>query len=83
MPLYDFRCYKCHKEFEGFKRISDLNPQCKSCGGETEVVLNTKGRDWFKPHWNENIDNKPIYIESKKQYKEECQKRGLFARCLM
>mgnify|MGYP002067901107 CR=1 FL=1 len=82
MPLYDFRCRKCEKVFEGFKKWDEPTPKCK-CGGETHVLMNTKGRDWFQPHWNENIAEKPIYIESKKQYREECQKRGLMARCLL
>ena len=82
MPLYDFKCKKCDTVFEGFKKIAEPNLECE-CGGKTEVLLNTKGRDWFQAHWNENIDEKPIYIESKKQYREECQKRGLTARCLL
>lgn len=82
MPLYDFKCKRCGRIFEAFKKIADPNVPC-FCGSETDVVLNTKGRDWFQPHWNENIAEKPIYVESKKQYREECQKRGLMARCLL
>jgi putative FmdB family regulatory protein len=82
MPLYDVRCPKCEKIQEVFHKMTEEHPLCE-CGGQTEVVLNSRGRDWFTPHWNENIDEKPIYIESKKQYREECKKRGLTARCLL
>jgi putative FmdB family regulatory protein len=82
MPLYDFKCLSCHKVFEGFKKLADEMPLCR-CGGAAEIILNTKGRDWFQPHWNENLDHKPVFVESKKQYREECKKRGLTAKCLL
>jgi hypothetical protein len=53
------------------------------CGKGMSKVINSKGRDWFKPFWHEHLDSKPIYIESKKQYQEECKRRGLTARCLL
>lgn len=34
MPLYEFLCGKCGKEFEAYKRLSDENAQesCPGCG---------------------------------------------------
>jgi putative FmdB family regulatory protein len=32
MPLFDFRCRSCGKEFEALVRASDV-PQCPSCKG--------------------------------------------------
>ena len=82
MPLYDVKCERCEGVEEIFKKLDDYIPKC-ACGGVRSIVLNTKGRDWFQPHWNENLDEKPIFIETNKQYREECRKRGLTARCLL
>lgn len=82
MPLYDVKCENCEKVKEIFKKIDDPLSKCE-CGGELRILLNAKGRDWFQPHWNENLDDKPIFVESKQQYREECKKRGLTARCLL
>jgi hypothetical protein len=53
-------------------------------GGECEKCKSEKPKDGinisvFKPMWYNDIDVQPIYVESKKQLKEECKKRNLVA----
>jgi len=82
MPLYDFKCLRCGKEFEGFSKMNDrLNIQC-SCGGGTEILCSTVNKDWFRKHINEDFDGTPIEVGSKGQLKELCKKHGVYARCL-
>ena len=40
MPLYEYRCGKCRKEFEVYKRLSDDSERegCPSCGGLSRKV---------------------------------------------
>lgn len=84
MPLYDYRCKKCNRvKQDVFHHIDeDAAPFC--CGEHMSKDLGAcNKKDWFRPHWNENIDTKPIYVESKQHYKNLCKERGLVARCLM
>ena len=37
----------------------------------------------FKPLWIEHLDVKPIWVESRKQLREECEKRGAMSRWLL
>ena len=84
MPLYDFKCLECGREFEEFSKIEGrLQVVCK-CGGSTQILLSPPHRDWFRPHLNEHLDpDKSIFISSKGQYKELCKKYGVQARCLL
>jgi hypothetical protein len=36
----------------------------------------------FKEEWYEHIADHPIFIRSKKQLREECEKRGMIAKAL-
>jgi len=59
---------------------------CPVCGWWDRVCKCTKGTPSvhvWKPRYFEHLDATPIYIESKKQLKAECAKRGLKAVCLM
>ena len=79
MPRYDFSCHGCGLEFEAHVPIEERdNVQCPRCGNPTNrrEVYPFAAHIW-KPRWFEHIDTYPIYIESKKQLKEECKKRGL------
>lgn len=86
MPLYDYFCPDCEDVRKDiFHKIQDM-PKiiCGTCGGKMQVDLSGHNkRDWFRPHWNENLDIKPVFVESKEHYKKLCKERGLTARCLM
>ena len=86
MPRYDYICPTCGNTKEEVRTISSRNLQCICC--KCGIDMNRKevytlSKDWFRPHWNENLGIDPVYVESKTQYKKECKKRGLTARCLL
>jgi putative FmdB family regulatory protein len=53
MPIYEYRCEKCGKEFEAWQRISD-DPieNCSDCGGSARKLISQstfvlKGSGWY------------------------------------
>jgi putative FmdB family regulatory protein len=54
MPVYEYRCTKCEKEFEYQQRMSDPPMTvCEACGGELERLISRtafqlKGSGWYK-----------------------------------
>lgn len=80
MPIYRAKCRRCSHEFEDLVRIDDRhNMRCPKCGGETDLVLTPPRTSCFKPFWTRQFTGKPLYIESQKQLKAECDKRGLIS----
>jgi putative FmdB family regulatory protein len=53
MPLYEYRCEKCHRTFEVIQRFSDPElTECSECGGHLERLLSApairfKGTGWY------------------------------------
>lgn len=53
MPVYDYKCEKCNKEFEIEQRITEPPlTKCPDCGGEVHrLISNTsfvlKGSGWY------------------------------------
>jgi putative FmdB family regulatory protein len=53
MPVYEYQCTKCKKEFEVMQKITDKPlSTCASCGGELKkLITNTsfvlKGSGWY------------------------------------
>lgn len=40
MPLYNYFCKKCEKEFESYNRIDERhNERCANCGGPVEILV--------------------------------------------
>ena len=54
MPVYEYQCKACHKEFEYQQRMSDPDKTvCEACGGELERLISRtafqlKGSGWYK-----------------------------------
>ncbi len=54
MPIYEYACKACHKEFEYQQRMSDPDKTvCEACGGELERLISRtafqlKGSGWYK-----------------------------------
>jgi putative FmdB family regulatory protein len=84
MPLYDYKCLDCNKEFEAIQTIENRESTVCDCGSlNTKLLISGGKRDWFRPHWNEHLDKEPIFVESKEHYKKLCKERGLQAQCLL
>jgi putative FmdB family regulatory protein len=53
MPIYEYQCTKCNKEFEVMQKMTDEPlSECSSCGGELKkMITNTsfvlKGTGWY------------------------------------
>lgn len=83
MPLYEYECRVCGKRFEKVVPLSERE-RVRHCGKRAKLLVPSRfAAHVWKPTWFEHLDTKPILIESKRQLKEECEKRGLIARCLM
>ena len=53
MPLYEYKCTKCHKKTEKIESFSGPHlKKCPHCGGKVEAVLSApaiqfKGAGWY------------------------------------
>jgi putative FmdB family regulatory protein len=53
MPIYEYRCDKCGKEFEAWQKFSDAPIEtCESCGGHASKMISQssfilKGSGWY------------------------------------
>lgn len=83
MPLYKYEC-ECGNRFEEFKRIKDRKSVvCPECEGETRLLIGNFNRGFvLEPQFFEHLDTEPVWIKSKKHLKQECEKRGVEAKCL-
>jgi len=78
------KCAGCGWEGERFCRIAELPEQrCDRCGGELRTLItNSHNQDWFRPHWNENFTDKPIFVRTRSHMKELCRKYDVTSRAL-
>jgi len=83
MPLYDGECEKCREVQTFFTCIIERNNAFCSCGGHLKLLISPGHKDWFRAHWNENFELKPIFVESKQHYRKLCKDYGMTARALM
>lgn len=83
MPLHDLECAGCGKREERWIASTCIEERCKDCGALLHVVYDWgKSAHGFKPYWEENLGDKPVYIESNAQLARECRERGLWAKRL-
>lgn len=76
MPIYEYRCTKCHKTFERFQKITD-DPltDCPDCSGKVERLISStsfslKGSGWYKDGYSSSRGGK-VKEEKKKEEKKE------------
>lgn len=83
---YEYYCENCGKEFDEVRTMEERNDpiDCLVCGSSDTHRTFRSGCNVFvfEPMWYEHIAEDPIYIESKRQLKEECDKRGVRAKRL-
>jgi putative FmdB family regulatory protein len=83
MPVYEYQCKACHKEFEYQQRMADPDKTvCEACGGELERLISRtafqlKGSGWYKDLYSsskpaESSESKPA--ETKTETKTETAK---------
>ena len=72
MPIYEYRCNACSKQFELFQKITDEPlAECPECGGTVERLVSAtsfslKGGGWYKDGY---ASKKPE--STKKEVKKE------------
>lgn len=76
MPIYEYRCRKCSKEFELVQKITD-DPatECPDCGGKVERLVSAtsfslKGGGWYKDGYASSGEK-----SSKKDVKKDTSKK--------
>ncbi len=71
MPLYEYRCLKCRKNFEKIRKFSDPPlTTCEECGGTLEQLLSSpaiqfKGSGWYVTDYaRKSPSAEPVKAES-------------------
>ena len=86
MPLYPHRCSKCNREVEVVAEIKDRNKRqtCPSCGRKMKrlVVVRFYDEVWG-PITLDHIADEPMTFTSKKQLRDECNKRHVDSSALL
>lgn len=68
------RTYRCDKgKMVEITSAEEYKMECAKKGSTSHI---------FKEEWYEHIADHPIFITSKKQLREECEKRGMIAKTL-
>lgn len=81
MPIYEYRCTKCEKEFELVQKITDEPlAECPECGGSVERLVSAtsfslKGGGWYKDGYSpkkpgEKGEKKDTKVEKKDKKKD-------------
>ena len=80
MPVYEYQCTKCKKEFEVMQKITDEPlSECGACGGELKkLITNTsfvlKGSGWYVTDYP-SADRKKA-LDAKKPASADKDKKG-------
>ena len=70
MPVYEYQCKKCGREFEYQQRMADPDKtECEACGGELERLISRtafqlKGSGWYKDLYSSSKPEAPAKSES-------------------
>ncbi len=78
MPIYEYGCKACHREFEYEQRMSDPEKTvCEACGGQLERLISRtafslKGGGWYKDLYSSTKpETKSTTTETKTETKTE------------
>lgn len=73
----DFKCKKCGEIIEDVFLDEADKLQCKCKSKDITRIYGFDKYKEFEVGYYENFEHKPIYIESREQFKRECKKRNL------
>lgn len=77
-PMYSYKCPKCQKTEDKFNKMADHKNGPECCG---EIMRQHFTRQYvhgdFAPYWDENLGEKPVYVESKQHRKKLMKDLGL------
>lgn len=65
MPIYEYICTHCKKNFEIFQKITDKpKKRCSECNGNLEKIVSQssfllKGSGWYKTDYARKIKKEP------------------------
>lgn len=64
MPIYEYKCHGCNREFEALQKFSDKPlTKCEECGGKVEKMISSssfhlKGSGWYKDNYSGTKETK-------------------------
>lgn len=80
MPLYDYKCIRCGKEFEKFASIADRkNVSSPCCHLVAEQIIKPPSVHIFPEGPWEHISRDPIYVNDKRHLKDLCKEHNVYA----
>ncbi len=77
VPIYEYKCSDCGREFEVFQKITDEPLQvCKHCSGVlcrliSHTNFHLKGTGWYATDYKDNRDKGKGSTEKKEDVKTE------------
>ena len=78
MPIYEYICQKCGKEFEVLQKFSDAPvKKCIHCSGKVEKKIpssafHLKGSGWYKTDYASGESKKEKTEKTEKKDKPDC-----------
>ena len=83
MPLYQYQCLQCNYEEEARNRVDErADHLCSKCGSQSKIKFAPFNPIVFQEQVFEHLDVNPVRVSSRRQLKEECKRRGVWAKCL-
>lgn len=77
MPIYEYKCQKCGKQFEAFQGITDPEIKtCKFCKGKVQKLMSLssfslKGTGWYATDYKGKTSS-PTPKKEKSEKSESC-----------
>lgn len=82
MPIYEYHCAKCGRDFEFMQRFSDApKTRCPECGGELKKLISQctfqlKGTGWYATDYaHKNTPSQPAKKNHHKEPEAKTEKK--------
>lgn len=80
MPRYDYECHKCRTQEERHVPIAERNLQKCACGELLVRIFVPPHIEIWKPDfWDFHGPQDRVFVKSKRQLRDECEKRGKYS----